>query len=434
MAISSESTNTHVPSKLTQSTSSSHRPSLQVIIVTVVLISLLVGGASGLLVSGLIRSNTQIGNWVDQNIFGRSPNAVTTTTSNGQTLSVTTEESATVSAVDTASPAVVSVVITQDLSKLYSTTNPNVTPFDDFFQFNFPQQDQPQGQQEVGAGTGFIITSDGMILTNKHVVSEQDAEYTVVMNDGTQYDASVLDTDPFNDLALLKIDAQDLPTVKLGDSDSLETGQTVIAIGNALGEYSNTVTRGVISGLSRTVTAGSSTGQSETLEDIIQTDAAINFGNSGGPLLNLAGEVIGVNTAISSQGQLVGFAIPVNQAKTIIESVQQYGHIVRPYLGVRYVLINDDIAKQNNLSVDHGALIIHGSQTTDLAIVPGSPADKAGLVENDIILEVNGQSIDENHSLAHELQKNQPGDTVQLKVLHKGEEKTISVTLEELSN
>ncbi len=408
-------------------------PSLQTLIVTVAIISVLFGGAAGFLVSGLVRTNPSIGDWVDQNIFGATPQAVTTATSS-QTLPVTTEESATVSTVDAVSPAVVSVVITQDLSKIYNMTGPQATPFDDFFQFNFPQQIQPEGKQEVGAGTGFIITSDGMILTNKHVVSEQGAEYTVVMNDGAQYEASVLDTDPFNDLALLKIDATDLPTVKLGDSDSLQIGQTVIAIGNALGEYSNTVTRGVISGLSRTVTAGSTSGQSETLEDIVQTDAAINFGNSGGPLLNLAGEVVGVNTAISSQGQLVGFAIPINQAKTVIESVQKYGHIVRPYLGVRYILITDTIAKQNNLDVDYGALIVRGDQPSDLAIVPGSPADKAGLQENDIILEVNGVQIDTDHSLAHELQKNQPGDTVTLKILSKGDEKTISATLEELDN
>lgn len=409
------------------------RPSLPALLIIVVMVSVLGGSAAGFVVSGLARTNPTVSDWVDKNIFGETSSAVMTSSSQIQTITI--EESATVTTVEAVSPAVVSVVISQDLSKLYDISGPQTTPFDDFFQFNFPQQPVlPEGKQEVGAGTGFIITSDGLILTNKHVVSERGAEYTVVLNDGSQYDASVVDVDPFNDLALLRVEAGDLPTVRLGDSDSLQTGQTVIAIGNALGEYSNTVTRGVISGLSRTVTAGSRSGQSETLEDIIQTDAAINFGNSGGPLLNLAGEVIGVNTAISSQGQLVGFAIPINQAKVIIESVQQHGRIVRPYLGVRYVLITDEIAQQNNLSVDHGALIVRGNRPSDLAVVPGSPADKAGLQENDIILEVNGVEIDADHSLAHELQKNQPGDTVMLKVLSKGDEKTISATLEELEN
>ncbi|KKS93059.1 MAG: protease Do, partial [Parcubacteria group bacterium GW2011_GWE2_43_12] len=177
--------------------------------------------------------------------------------------------------------------------------------------------------------------------------------------------------------ALVQIQDKNLPAVRLGDSDSVQIGQTVIAIGNALGEYRNTVTKGVISGIGRNVVAGDNRGSSEQLEGVFQTDAAINPGNSGGPLVNLQGEVIGINTAINSQGQLIGFAIPANEAKRMIDSYEKYGRIVRPYLGIRYVLVTPELAKANKLEVDYGALLIKGQTTTDLAVVPGSPADKA---------------------------------------------------------
>jgi serine protease Do len=229
----------------------------------------------------------------------------------------------------------------------------------------------------------------------------------------------------------LKIEATGLPTVELGDSDKIELGQTVIAIGNSLGEYQNTVTKGVVSGLGRKVVAGDSQGGSEVIEGAFQTDAAINPGNSGGPLINLAGQVIAINTAMNQGGQLIGFAIPINVAKQDIESVETSGKIVRPWLGVRYVLINDEIAKANHLEKNYGALIARGQQATDLAVVPASPADKAGLVENDIILEMNGQKIDEEHPLAKEIAKFKPGDEVTLKILRKGAEKDVKVTLGE---
>jgi len=407
---------------------------LKKMIVLILVASVIFGGIAGILFGTLAGSNSSVSSWVQKNIFGKTTAQTSASTVADQKTLAVTEDSATVDVVKKASPAVVSIVITQDLSKIYSTTNPDTFPFDDFFDFNFPTQQDNQGKQEVGAGTGFIISADGLILTNKHVVSTEGGEYTVVMNDGKKYDATVVDTDPFNDVALVKIDAQNLTTVELGDSDALQIGQTVIAIGNTLGEYRNTVTKGVISGLARTVTAGDGRGQSETLEDIIQTDAAINFGNSGGPLLNLAGQVIGVNTAINQSGQLVGFAIPINQVKKDIDSVQKNGRIVRPYLGVRYLLINEEIASQNKLSVDYGALIVRGSSSSELAVIPGSPADKAGLVENDIILEVNSQKIDQDHSLAGQLQKYDVGETIELKVLHQGEEKTISATLEEATD
>ncbi len=406
---------------------------LRKLIIGTVLVSLLIGGASGAFFSAWVLGNENVQAWFQRNVLLQKNVSTSLAGDIAQKGTIKVEEeSATIDVVKKVAPAVVSIIGKQDLSKLYDLTGPNGFPFD-FFGFPFgTQQQAPLGKQQVSAGTGFIIGSDGLILTNKHVVSVSgETEYSVVMADGKQYDATIVDTDPTNDLAILRIEAKGLPTLDLGDSSSLQIGQTVIAIGYALGQYENTVTKGVISGLSRTITAGDNSGSSETLEDIIQTDAAINFGNSGGPLLNLAGQVIGVNTAISQQGQLIGFAIPVNQVKKAVDSVQKFGKIMRPYLGVRYVIINDAVAQQNELTVNYGALIIKGQDDSEPAIVPGSPADKAGLAADDIILEFNGQRIDQDHSLAKEIQKYNPGDEVTLKVLSKGKEKTIKVTLAE---
>ena len=351
------------------------------------------------------------------------------------------EESDVVSVVEKVSPAVVSIIITKNLPKIEEYY---FNPFgdddffnrffgDDFFNFGIPQYRQNgTEEQEIGGGTGFIITSDGYIVTNKHVVADEEAEYTVMMNDESKYDAEVVARDPTTDFAVLKIEGKDFPTIELGDSDELKVGQTVIAIGNALGEFRNTVSVGVISGLSRSITASSFGFGSENLVGVIQTDASINHGNSGGPLLNLAGQVIGINTAIAQDAQNIGFAIPINEVKNSIESVKEYGEIIRPWLGVRYIMINKSIAESNKLDVDYGALIIRGEEKTDLAVIPGSPADKAGLVENDIILEVNGEKIDQDYPLMKAIAKFKPGDEITLKVLHKGEEKEVKVRLEEL--
>lgn len=347
------------------------------------------------------------------------------------------EDSATVSTVEAASPAVVSIIISKKVS-VSSATGEDIFPFD-FFGFEWPGITVPEDsgenaepvEQEIGGGTGFIVTPDGLIVTNRHVVSDEEAKYSIVMNDGAKYDAKVQAMDTFFDIAVLKIDAVNLPTLEFGDSDNLKIGQTVIAIGNALSEYSNTVTKGVISGINRRVVAGDNFGQSEVIEEAIQTDAAINPGNSGGPLLDLAGRVIGVNTAVSQRGQLVGFAIPANSVKKIVESVKINGRIVRPWLGVRYVIVDSEMAKENNLAFDYGALVVRGENETEIAIVPGSPADKAGIVENDIILEIDGQRIDEDNTLARLIAKYNPGDEIKLKISHKGEEKEVIVTLEE---
>jgi serine protease Do len=343
------------------------------------------------------------------------------------------EDSAIIDVVKKASPAVVSVVISKDLNKIPGYgLDPNQTdPFYFFFNGRQPQAaPSAPNVQEVGAGSGFFVSADGLILTNKHVVSDTAASYTVLTADGKSYDAKVLSQDPVNDLAIIKIDIKNAPFLSLADSSQIQIGQRVIAIGNSLGQYQNTVTSGIVSGTSRSITAGGNDG-SEQLSGVIQTDAAINPGNSGGPLLNISGQVIGINTAIDQQGQLVGFAIPSNDISRALASFQKNGRITRAFLGVRYVLINQSLADQQKLPRNYGALIVRGQTVTDLAVVPGSPADKAGLVENDIILEVNGTKVDDSNSLSALLQNYNIGDVITLKVYDKGNEKDIKVTLGE---
>lgn len=281
------------------------------------------------------------------------------------------------------------------------------------------------------AGTGFIITNDGMIVTNKHVVSDENASYRVYTADGKDYDAKVMARDPYNDFAVLKIEASGLPVVDLGDSDELKVGQWIIAVGNALGEFDNSVTVGVISAKDRQITATSG-GQSETLDGLLQTDAAINSGNSGGPLVNLKGQVVGINTAVASNAQNIGFAIPINIIKSAIDSIKETGQIKRPMLGIRYLSITKEIAKSEKLAVDHGAWILRGSDRTATAIVSGSPADKAGLKENDIIIKINGEEINEKKSLTSILQQYDVNDEVNLTYLRDGQEKTVKVKLDEI--
>ena len=347
-------------------------------------------------------------------------------------------ETAVIAAVKKASPAVVSIVISEQVPIVeqcpYNPFGDLPPEFQQFFG-SIPNMTQPcdTGKtqlQEVGGGSGFVISSDGLILTNKHVVSDTSASYTVITNDGKKYSAKVLARDPSQDFAVVKINATGLPTVSLGDSDGLELGQTAIAIGNALGQFSNTVSVGVVSGLERTVTASDEAdGQQETIQGVIQTDAAINPGNSGGPLLNLQGEVIGINTAVASGAQSIGFAIPINRAKHDIDSVRATGNIQSPYLGVRYLMITSDIATQQKLPVSSGALV-RGSNDGP-AVEPGSPAAKAGIQAEDIIEKVNGQAIDADHVLGDVIAGYNVGDTVTLTVDRAGKETTISVTLGE---
>ena len=344
----------------------------------------------------------------------------------------TSQEETTIKVVNEASRAVVSIIVTKDLPVIEQYY---INPFPESpFNFQIPQFRQKGTQkQEVGGGTGFFVSEEGMILTNAHVVSDEEADYTVLTNDAKKFSAKVLARDTFRDLAILKIENQEkFPTLKFGDSDKLQIGQTVITIGNALGEFRNTVSVGVISGLGRTVSA-SGGGTVETLEDVIQTDAAINKGNSGGPLLNLKGEVIGVNFAMAEAAENVGFAIPINKAKKDIEQVKKTGKIVYPFLGVRYVLINETIQQDNNLPVNYGAWVKKGSGG-EAAIYPNSAAQTAGLKEGDIILEFNGEKITADNSLAKIIMEYNPGDKIVLKILRNGQEKTIEATLGEMKD
>jgi len=317
------------------------------------------------------------------------------------------QESAITNTVDKVGPSVVSITAEQ-------TTR-------DFFGFL---------RTGTSAGTGFIVSEDGLILTNKHVVGSESASYTVITSDGKEYKATVKTRDPKYDIAILKIDGNDYSAVDLGDSDSLKVGQTAIAIGNALGQYQNTVTVGVISALGRAIEAGDySSGESESLDNLIQTDAAINPGNSGGPLVNASGQVIGINTAIDSEAQGIGFSIPINVAKTALASYLERGKIVRPYIGVRYVPITADYAKKNNLPVDHGAIIY--AQGDNLAVLPGSPAAKAGLAEGDIIIKVNDTTLTEGLGLVGALSKYKPGDKITITFIRDGKEQKVDLVLAE---
>ena len=282
------------------------------------------------------------------------------------------------------------------------------------------------------AGTGVIVSGDGYILTNKHVISGA-SKINVVLDDGTSYEGvKLVATDPLNDIAFLQIDgASNLPAVKLGNSKTIKVGQQVIAIGNALGQYQNTVTSGIISGLGRSITASDdSTSESEQLNDMIQTDTAINHGNSGGPLVNAAGEVIGINTATadSSSVENMGFAIPISSVKGMLSQLIEKGSAKRAYIGVYGVEITAELAKNYNLPVSNGAYLYSSKYS---AVMSGSPAEKAGLKDKDIIVAINGAKVGVNGSMSNLIGEYKPGDTVQLTVIRGEDEKAINVTLGE---
>jgi S1-C subfamily serine protease len=349
-------------------------------------------------------------------------------------------ESDVIAATQKASPAVVSITISENVPVVencpYDPLSNLPQQFQQYFGNDFGSGlptstpcDTGQTQlQEVGGGSGFIISSDGLILTNKHVVSDTNASYSVLTNDGNTYTAKVLARDPNQDLAVLKINATNLPAVSLGNSDSLELGQTAIAIGNALGQFSNTVSVGVVSGLGRTVTATApDTGADETISGVVQTDAAINPGNSGGPLLDLRGDVIGIDTAVASDAQNIGFAIPINEAKSAIASVEATGKIQAPYLGVRYEDVTPAIATQQKLPITYGAWVNGGGQGP--AVASSSPAAAAGIQKGDIIESVNGTKLDSTHDLANVINEYAVGNTVTLVVNRVGKEITLQATL-----
>ncbi|MCU0679058.1 MAG: trypsin-like peptidase domain-containing protein [Planctomycetes bacterium] len=415
-----------------------------VILTTSIAVSSVFGAVMGFYAGSIAGTDLNLGQWFQGMMLGRTSDQTGTLSGGGSQTKVVTvdQESSIIQAVEKVSPAVVSIIVTKDLpiiERYYSEPFGGSDFFRQFFGDDFsdffgqPQYRQKGTQkQEVGGGSGFIVSADGYIITNKHVVADEEADYTVLMNDESKHEANVLARDPINDVAILKIEGKDLPYVEFGDSANLKVGQTVIAIGNALGEFRNTVSTGVISGLARSVMAGGTGMGSEQLTGVIQTDASINPGNSGGPLLNIAGQVIGINTAMAQGAENIGFTIPVNEVKSSYESVKATGKIVRPWLGIRYVLINEEIKEANKLDTDHGALIVRGESMTDLAVIPGSPADKAGLKENDIILEINGVKIDDQHPLANAIRNYKIGEEVTLKILRQGKEETVKVKLEEM--
>jgi len=296
-----------------------------------------------------------------------------------------------------------------------------------------------QPESEQAAGTGIILSSSGVIMTNRHVVPAGTTSVSVTLSDGTELkNVSVIGRTNDNDsldVAFLKInDAQGhkLTPATVGNSSTVQVGDNVVAIGNALGQFQNTVTSGIISGYGRSVQASDSSGTSssaESLDDLFQTDAAINEGNSGGPLVNMNGEVIGMNTAIAGNAQNIGFAIPINDLRGLISQVLQSGKFARPYLGVRYIPLTADVATEYNLKVQNGAFIAPSSDPNSPSVVSGSPAASAGLQTNDVITAVNGTNIDQTHSLTSLLDQHQPGDKITLTVLRGGKTLHVGVTL-----
>lgn len=353
-----------------------------VLVVWMVAFSAVIGGVAGYLAATR---------------FANASPFSTITNSSGKTIQVTNEESAVISVVDKSSPAVVSIVAK------------GVDPF--------------SGDLATqSAGTGFLVDSNGTIVTNSHVVEDASSTYTIYTKDQKTYTAKNISRDPVNDVAVLKIDGSNFPHLALGDSSAIKVGQEVIAIGNALGKFDNTVTTGVVSGVGRGITASDQIGQnSESLEGLIQTDAAINPGNSGGPLIDVGGEVIGITTAAASDAQNIGFAVPVNTVKSILDNYIKSGKIVRPFLGVGTVIVTPDEAKANNLA--EGALVQE--------VVPGSAADKAGIQRGDVIQDVNGQKVDQNNSLAKVLSGFSVGQQVNVKVWRDGKIQTVSASLSE---
>lgn len=376
------------------------------------------------IVVGLISG--YVGSWLQ----GNNSNGTITLGSLSKQEKIVTSQSQLINQIaKSVGPSVVSVNV--DISS--SSSSSGSSSDDGFGLFGFSQP-----EEEQAAGTGIILSSDGLIITNRHVVPDGTTNVSVTLSDGTELkDVSVLgrtpDTDDL-DIAFLKInntDGHKLTPAVIGDSSTVQVGDSVVAIGNALGQFQNTVTSGIISGYGRSVEAGDSSGSGSTedLDDLFQTDAAINEGNSGGPLVNMNGQVIGINTAIAGDAQNIGFAIPINDAKGLITQVSKTGKLQTPYLGVRYIPLTADVANEYNLSVNNGAFIAPSNDPSSPSVVPGSPASQAGLQSNDIITEVNGTPINQDNSLTSLLDQYVPGNNITLTILRGSSTKQISVKL-----
>ena len=343
------------------------------------------------------------------------------------------EKSQAIDTIKVLMPAVVSIVI----SKHFKELEKELSLLPHFLPFGAPHIEIPKdeidkkGMVQIGGGSGFFVDESGVILTNKHVVSDPAASYTVITDDNEQYEAEILARDPIDDVAILKVDPKGkrLKTVEIGDSAHLELGQTVIAIGNALGLFRNTVSKGIVSGLSRSIFAQATPQAVQEMRGLIQTDAAINPGNSGGPLVDVFGRAIGINTAIVFGAQNIGFAIPINAAKRDLEDLQKFGRIRRPLLGLRYITIDEKIREKLDLPVNYGAIVLGNGQ--DSAIIPDSPAHKAKLKEKDIILECNGERISKEKTLQDFLETLGVGEKIKLKVRRGNKEFLAELTLAE---
>ncbi len=377
--------------------------------------------AAGLLILGAVVSSGQFGlNWrfFEKYLSFTLPKLSSPQTipnSGGEKMRVVTEESVVIDVVDKVSPAVVTVGITQT-RRVGDILEFN--PLDPFSPFQRRPGKSQKLEQDIGSG--FIVGSDGLVVTNKHVVDIPDTTYRVITKDDKTYEVKKIYRDPSNDLAIVKIEASGLPTVEMGDSDKIKVGQMAIAIGTALGEFRHTVTTGVISGVGRGIQAGTPfEGSAERLDNVIQTDAAINPGNSGGPLLNSSGQVVGVNTAVSAEGQNIGFALPINVVKEALSNFNATGQFNRPYLGVRYQMIPRSTAVLND--IPEGAYIQE--------VIKGSPADKAGLKAEDIITKIDGAKLTDTNDLAKAISKKKVGDSITLTIWRDEKESEIKVAL-----
>ncbi len=374
--------------------------------------SLIIIAAVLILIGGTVSAGWLGLNWQYVNQWLRLPNdGVSSLNLSPDRIKVVEEENVITEVVERVSPSVVTVGISQTRRA------------SDIFDFNPFDPFSPQGRGttiEQDIGSGFIISGDGLVVTNKHVVSVPNAKYRVITADDKSYDIVKIYRDPDSDLAIVKIDATGLTPIEMGDSDNIKVGQMAIAIGTALGEFRNTVTVGVISGVGRGITAGDPFASSaERLDNVIQTDAAINPGNSGGPLLNSAGQVIGVNTAVSAEGQSIGFALPINTVKEAVNNFNTTGQFNRPFVGVEYRMISRQVAVLNE--IPEGAYVMN--------IVEGSPAERAGIQPDDIITRINGDKVTTANDLARIVGKKKVGDVVSCTVWREGEERTFTVTL-----
>lgn len=328
-------------------------------------------------------------------------------------------------------PAVITIIASRDLPQI-----------EDFYflpykgeKVAFPKNINSEKQMtKIGGGSGFIVSKDGYVLTCNHVVEELDADYTVILGPDKKYKAKVLSRDALTDTAILKIeDGDSFPFLKMGDSDNVELGETVIAVGNPLGEFEDTLSAGIVSGLSRKITAYngvSTTSKATSLRGLIQTDAAINPGNSGGPLVNMSGEAIAINTAMIMGAENIGFALPINYIKEDLKEVKKGGRIKRPYLGVKYIILNEHIAKANKIECCYGALIVR-EMFGEPAVAKSSSAEQAGLKEYDIILEINGKKVTQDNSVNDILSECAVGEKINLLVLRNREEIKLETILKE---